>query len=566
MIELSLFDSVKDNEPEPLACSGRELVELLLDVQSVDRKEAIPLFGPAAYDPGKTRSNDNARDAGILVIDLDGPEVNGIRIGVPMQDLNEGLQRLRDLGLAYLVTPSHGDAACKLDRHKVRLVLYLSRPVLQAQYDRVYVWFAGVFGIDFDEAADHISAIYYLPSVPVGRKLRFQPSFVEGNRVDVDAVLAQIPEAKAIEFDVDPVGDELLDLVQDRARELFDEYLADGAPVAIQGEHGDETTYRVAQRGHDLGLKTESTYHAMQAGWNSRCEPAWSDEGLWKKVQSAYKYSRGARGHKLRKLATAIRDSDAALASHEDGKTSALFAGSALGAFVELQRTDPVRWLDVEAGLGTKVMKQVKKKMGAHQRARKVQQAATLNIDHIDFYKGDEGMFVFVLVDGTEVPMDAATITNPKKFRAKWAATTKRIPLAGEDFRQAEWDLLVSELLDGFGREIETPVEATAHGMLQSLVRDRLLTCATTEDVDQCHYGHAIELDDGRLGIAFEPLYRDVTAARPKTAPQALVRALQTLGVHSQRVSLNGKRPTLWIFDRANLAQTEDQEREAADP
>lgn len=71
----------------------------------------------------------------------------------------------------------------------------------------------------------------------------------------------------------------------------FTEYLLTLAPLAIEGEHGDETTYTVACRGRDFNLTARKTFELMTEHWNERCTPPWSKEELIRKVRNAYTYA-----------------------------------------------------------------------------------------------------------------------------------------------------------------------------------------------------------------------------------------------------------------------------------
>lgn len=75
------------------------------------------------------------------------------------------------------------------------------------------------------------------------------------------------------------------------------EYLA-GAPVAVEGEAGDDLTYRVACHLRDLGLEQRDALELMATEWNPRCSPPWEWEGLSSKVANAYRYARNAPGSK----------------------------------------------------------------------------------------------------------------------------------------------------------------------------------------------------------------------------------------------------------------------------
>lgn len=79
-----------------------------------------------------------------------------------------------------------------------------------------------------------------------------------------------------------------------RAARRAVEYLAT-APVAVEGQGGDETTYKVACRLKDLGLDEAAAGLAM-VEWNYRCSPPWSMEELEAKVHNAYRYGTEAPG------------------------------------------------------------------------------------------------------------------------------------------------------------------------------------------------------------------------------------------------------------------------------
>lgn len=64
------------------------------------------------------------------------------------------------------------------------------------------------------------------------------------------------------------------------------------APLAIQGQGGDETAYKVAAGCKDLGLPEEVTLRLMADHWNDRCQPPWGVDELREKVAHAYKYGK----------------------------------------------------------------------------------------------------------------------------------------------------------------------------------------------------------------------------------------------------------------------------------
>jgi hypothetical protein len=69
-------------------------------------------------------------------------------------------------------------------------------------------------------------------------------------------------------------------------------YLESEAPLAIQGDGGDQTTFSVACRLMDLGCDELSAYELLLDHWNDRCEPPWSAGEISLKVQNAARYRR----------------------------------------------------------------------------------------------------------------------------------------------------------------------------------------------------------------------------------------------------------------------------------
>lgn len=64
-------------------------------------------------------------------------------------------------------------------------------------------------------------------------------------------------------------------------------YLVGSAPLAIEGDHGDDTTYKVANQCLDRGVSPARCLDLMLEHWNGRCSPPWEPEELERKVDSA---------------------------------------------------------------------------------------------------------------------------------------------------------------------------------------------------------------------------------------------------------------------------------------
>jgi hypothetical protein len=67
------------------------------------------------------------------------------------------------------------------------------------------------------------------------------------------------------------------------------------APIAIEGQGGDDATYKVALHLKDLGCDADQAL-TLLASWNERCLPPWSQEELEAKVRNAFKYGREISG------------------------------------------------------------------------------------------------------------------------------------------------------------------------------------------------------------------------------------------------------------------------------
>lgn len=77
---------------------------------------------------------------------------------------------------------------------------------------------------------------------------------------------------------------------QEQAKARFIHYLKYEAPLAIEGQGGDQTAFVVAAKGKDFGLSEAETYTLMSEHWNLRCSPSWNADELATKVANAYRY------------------------------------------------------------------------------------------------------------------------------------------------------------------------------------------------------------------------------------------------------------------------------------
>jgi predicted P-loop ATPase len=93
--------------------------------------------------------------------------------------------------------------------------------------------------------------------------------------------------------DNDEYDTSLSELIDDSpgVKQRFVSYLMHTHP-AIEGEHGDDTTFHAAREGKLYGLSQDTNYELMWKYFNPRCIPEWSEQELRKKVESAYTSTR----------------------------------------------------------------------------------------------------------------------------------------------------------------------------------------------------------------------------------------------------------------------------------
>lgn len=88
----------------------------------------------------------------------------------------------------------------------------------------------------------------------------------------------------------EPANQEAVQVDRERALSRVVAYLTDDAPLAVEGDAGDQTAYRVAARVKDFGLSQLDCLNALAEHWNPRCLPPWATNELAEKVRNAYAY------------------------------------------------------------------------------------------------------------------------------------------------------------------------------------------------------------------------------------------------------------------------------------
>lgn len=82
----------------------------------------------------------------------------------------------------------------------------------------------------------------------------------------------------------------------DRAFKRAQFYLLNEAPLATEGEGGDQVTFKVAAKLKDLGCNPAQALVLMLDHWNPRCQPPWDGQELEKKINNAFNYGLNPQG------------------------------------------------------------------------------------------------------------------------------------------------------------------------------------------------------------------------------------------------------------------------------
>ena len=81
----------------------------------------------------------------------------------------------------------------------------------------------------------------------------------------------------------------------DRARDRAVRFLKE-APPAVQGQAGDQATYKLACTLKDFGCTQDQAVFLLDEFWNERCAPPWSFAELGAKVRNAFRYGQEPAG------------------------------------------------------------------------------------------------------------------------------------------------------------------------------------------------------------------------------------------------------------------------------
>ena len=122
-----------------------------------------------------------------------------------------------------------------------------------------------------------------------------------------------------------------------RALSRARQYLLADAPVAIEGQHGDETTFKVAARLKDFGLDADAALGILLEIWNGRCTPPWPVDELAAKVRNAYAYGFETQG-------AAAPESDFKPVAAHDSDDHPLAWLNKRHAYIIVKNADAILW------------------------------------------------------------------------------------------------------------------------------------------------------------------------------------------------------------------------------
>jgi hypothetical protein len=189
-LKIATYASKRDNEPATATVPWSALVAQLKSPittacttttcagKECPHKDQL-LWSPVDIDG--TRANKNVRSVTAVVVDLDHLDVTAD---------NTWLEALKSSGVAAVVHSTHSHAP---GSPSLRLVMPVSRPVLPAEWSRVWSAVLSRYQLPGDPACKDPSRAYYAPTTradvaPVALTL-------EGESLDVDALLAELPAA-----------------------------------------------------------------------------------------------------------------------------------------------------------------------------------------------------------------------------------------------------------------------------------------------------------------------------------------------------------------------------------
>ena len=144
-------------------------------------KKGTPAFSTVDYQDGALRGKRGILRANALVLDFDHLTTE--------QTALVG-RKARAAGWAHLSCTSYSHLAGGADDHCFRLVVLVSRPILPAEYESVWVATNGALGRLADANARDISRLWFVASCPPERLEHAAVHCIDGRPLDVDRAIA----------------------------------------------------------------------------------------------------------------------------------------------------------------------------------------------------------------------------------------------------------------------------------------------------------------------------------------------------------------------------------------
>jgi len=263
----TFWQSVRDPAGKPFSATWERLAERFAKPIEVANKTDAPGWAPVSFvDHYRVKAN---------VKSVYAP-------GFDFDELDVSFDEL--CGAFHTAAIVHTTYSHMGDVPRARAFLRLSRPISADEHARLWPFLAERMreaGQAPDPAAKDPSRLWFVPSVPIGKSRYYRCRVIDGPPLDVDSLLARIPEPEPVEV---PAWEPrpATDLVE-RARR----YLA-RCDVAVSGQRGHNTTFVVASKlVRGFGLDVGTAFALMSSEWNLRCQPPWSQSELIRKLNQA---------------------------------------------------------------------------------------------------------------------------------------------------------------------------------------------------------------------------------------------------------------------------------------
>lgn len=266
------FDDDKRRKDRSLARVGHgPLLDNFLELMALNEQGAGVFVTPNATALSGARNNENI-----------------VRVRAVFQDDDKGFMGSYPLEPSIVVKSSPG----KFQRYWC--VEGLSFEEFDGVMERIIADYGG------DPDAKGLARVMRLPGYWHRKADPFLVRMVSasGKRYTREEILAAFPSLARPRYSKAMATESDIELDQPTNIEAARQYLAERAPIAVEGSRGDSTTYKVCcvvVRDHAL---SEGKAIELLATWNQRCRPPWSVAELEEKVRRALAYGRGSIGSK----------------------------------------------------------------------------------------------------------------------------------------------------------------------------------------------------------------------------------------------------------------------------